>query len=142
MLWIQFISSFIVFFVDMCRIILTAYTATSAAALLTSTPLAYNSIDDVARSKSAKLCVQSDMKDRLLEAFPEVYANTVTKDLTALNLLKATTNSSSSECDASILSQLAYDSVVSYDPSLCSQATILLDQVLFSVDVVIVSMHS
>eukprot|EP00814_Leptocylindrus_danicus_P000676 CAMPEP_0116006376 /NCGR_PEP_ID=MMETSP0321-20121206/1695_1 /TAXON_ID=163516 /ORGANISM="Leptocylindrus danicus var. danicus, Strain B650" /LENGTH=935 /DNA_ID=CAMNT_0003474925 /DNA_START=114 /DNA_END=2922 /DNA_ORIENTATION=+ len=118
-------------------IILTAYTATSAAALVVRDTTKFKNLEDVIQYPSAKLCIKDILYDSFLTEHPEsqsVLKSRSNKTMEILNMMKCDGDDC---CDAAIVHEDAYRVATAFDLVYCTSMKMLLDEVLMKVDNVI-----
>ena len=92
---------------------LTAYTASSAAALVVDgQTTSINSIDDVANTPGAKLCIRKAMEDTFLLRYPGLLGKTIAQDKTPGMLADL----DSGLCVAALVMKDSWDNALAADP--------------------------
>mmetsp|Transcript_21736 Transcript_21736/g.33227 ORF Transcript_21736/g.33227 Transcript_21736/m.33227 type:complete len:989 (-) Transcript_21736:869-3835(-) len=104
-------------------IILTAYTATSAAFLI-SVGKNIDSLDDILESSSRKICMSNHVESMFLEEYPESINNVVAKSFNTRELVE---NVGSDECYAAVVSSSSFLVLLQYDESICDGVKIIYD---------------
>mmetsp|Transcript_4112 Transcript_4112/g.6269 ORF Transcript_4112/g.6269 Transcript_4112/m.6269 type:complete len:497 (-) Transcript_4112:98-1588(-) len=118
-------------------IILTAYTATSAAALVIRDTTKFKNLEDVVQYPSAKLCIRDILYDSFLSEHPEshsVLKGRSNKTMEILNMIECDGDDC---CDAAIVHEDAYRVATAFNLEYCKRMKMLLDEVLMKVDTVI-----
>lgn len=116
-------------------LVLTAYTATSAAALIASddnTEIA--SLDDVVQYPNFRLCVQKMLGPQFLLEHPETTHVLTERDKSAIELLDEL---DAGNCDAIVIHEDAYNYATSLNTTYCKDFKILMDDILLNVDNVV-----
>lgn len=113
-------------------IILTAYTATSAAFLVTGS-VGYESLADVVES-GAKLCISARAYDAFLQEQPQTREILTPLNYNTMKLLDALIDD---ECEAVITTSDGYNHAQYTDPTYCQELTILRQEVVLTMGNVI-----
>ena len=113
-------------------VILTAYTATTAAFLVTGIS-GFQSLDDVIKAE-ASICITNRIYEIALMSIPEAMPFILEKNYNTSTLLNAI---GSGECDTVILPIDSYDYAVTVDNNLCEGLNFLRDKVIMNADVVV-----
>lgn len=101
---------------------LTAYTASSAAALVVDgQTTSINSIDDVANTPGAKLCIRKAMEDTFLLRYPGLLGKTIAQDKTPGMLADL----DSGLCVAALVMKDSWDNALAADPAHCNKVSLI-----------------
>ena len=120
-------------FVIFSLIVLTAYTATSAA-FLVSIGNGYQSIDDmISSSKKINVCIPKSLEGRFIEENPQASSVLTGMDMSAESLLREV----GGECKGVIISADAFVYLQQKDEDLCRGVKILLSKILLTIENVI-----
>eukprot|EP00816_Leptocylindrus_hargravesii_P012834 CAMPEP_0196825136 /NCGR_PEP_ID=MMETSP1362-20130617/92867_1 /TAXON_ID=163516 /ORGANISM="Leptocylindrus danicus, Strain CCMP1856" /LENGTH=1154 /DNA_ID=CAMNT_0042205513 /DNA_START=183 /DNA_END=3647 /DNA_ORIENTATION=- len=121
-------------FVIFSLIVLTAYTATSAA-FLVSIGSGYRSLDDmISSSQNPTLCLPSILQDKFIEENSQASSILKGTDMSAEELLRSV---GSDECEGVLISADAFIYLQQKDETICHGLKILLTKTLLTVENVI-----
>ena len=105
-----------------------------------NSPVMFTSLNDVLMESGASLCIQRSLYDEFLLSWPAAKDILQPRNASTIELVRFLESNDDAEmCHAVVVSSLAYDAAVSRDNSMCDKSEILLDEVLLSVENVMVS---
>ena len=127
-------------FVIFALLIISAYTASVAAFLVSSTSqVDYSSFDAVIRDPNARVCTYPDVATELTNSFPSL--NIVRLDGTIFDLLDEI-NKNDRKCTVTVVPKTHYERAVLQNRAYCKTCGILLDDLILSLDNVIYVSHA
>ena len=122
-------------FVVFALLIITSYTASVASALVRSDViLRYSSLEDVARDPLSVVCLYSESVDQMQTVSSGI--DVLGINGTVFDILDEISDSKR-KCSAAVLPIIHYERAVAMEPDYCDKSRILLDEFMFSFNVVI-----
>jgi len=115
-----------------------AYTATSAAVLVAGIPPIFESLSDVEKESSNRLCVDYKVEDILIRNHPSTEGIIHPVDWSTVKILQNVGIADSKPCDAAVVTKDAFNVATYSDKSgICDKVTLLTGEVIMTVPNVI-----